>query len=130
MLHEAMTASELLAEQGFGLAVVNMPWLNRVDAEWLLECVAGYDHVYVLEDHGPAGGLADSLRRALAAEGASSPTVRTLAISGYPACGTPPEVLHHHGLDGASLAKTIAAGSGTSVAAEQVTSGYSSEAPQ
>ena len=31
MLHEALTASELLAERGVGLRVVNMPWLNRFD---------------------------------------------------------------------------------------------------
>ena len=31
MLHEALTASELLAERGLGLRVVNMPWLNRFD---------------------------------------------------------------------------------------------------
>ena len=31
MLNEALLASELLAEKGIGLQVVNMPWLNQVD---------------------------------------------------------------------------------------------------
>ncbi|MFO7572531.1 MAG: 1-deoxy-D-xylulose-5-phosphate synthase N-terminal domain-containing protein, partial [Gaiellaceae bacterium] len=35
MLHEALTASELLSERGTGLAVVDMPWLNRFDDGWL-----------------------------------------------------------------------------------------------
>ena len=35
MLHEALLAAELLGERGIELEVVNMPWLNRFDAEWL-----------------------------------------------------------------------------------------------
>jgi len=29
------------------------------------------------------------------------------AVEGWPACGTPTEALHFHGLDGTSLAKRI-----------------------
>lgn len=130
MLHEALTASELLAERGFGLAVVNMPWLNRVDAEWLSACVDGYDRIYVLEDHSPVGGLADSLRAHLPSDSMTPRSIRTLAITDYPACGTPAEVLRHHALDGASLAVRIATEAGTVIAAEQETDGYSAEAPQ
>jgi transketolase len=130
MLHEALGASELLAERGFGLSVVNMPWLNRVDDEWLRECVAGFDGIFVLEDHSPVGGLSDTLRRHLNGGAPGPQTVRTLAIADYPACGTPAEVLQHHGLDAASLAANIAAESGTLFAHEQMTAGYSSEAPQ
>jgi transketolase len=130
MLHEALTAAELLADRGFELAVVNMPWLNRVDVQWLEDCVTGYDGVYVLEDHSPVGALADSLRRHLTAASPIGKFVRTIAISDYPACGTPAEVLRYHGLDGASLARRIASEAGTTFAAEQVTTGYSSEAPQ
>jgi transketolase len=65
MLHEALSASELLAEDGFALAVVNMPWLNVVDAAWLADAVDSISHVVVLEDHSPVGALGDTLRRAL-----------------------------------------------------------------
>ncbi|MBX7234835.1 MAG: hypothetical protein K1X65_10650 [Caldilineales bacterium] len=107
MLHEALTAAELLAEQGFGLKVIDMPWLNRVDADWLAETIGPYPRVFVLEDHAPVGGLADSLLGALAAGGESSRPVIKLAVEGYPACGTPAEALRHHRLDGASLAVRI-----------------------
>jgi transketolase len=103
LLHEALTASELLAEDGFGLAVVNMPWLNAVDTEWLGEAVEQQPHVLVLEDHSPVGGLADSFRRAL-----DGRPVTAFGVEGWPACGTPGEALRHHGLDGASLAERIA----------------------
>ena len=100
MLHEALTASELLAERGIGLAVANMPWLNRFDAEWL-EALAVHEELFVLEDHSPVGGLGDALRRELGRE------LTVFGVEGWPACGTPPEALREHGLDGASLAQRI-----------------------
>ncbi len=112
MVHEALTAAELLAGEDFGLKVINMPWLNRVDTAWLLETVADYASIYVLEDHAPVGGLGDALLRALNEAGLSSsltptPFIHKLAVEGYPACGTPAEALHYHRLDGASLAERI-----------------------
>ena len=103
MLHEALSASELLTEDGVGLAVANLPWLNVVDADWLAEIVEPFQHVLVLEDHSPVGALGDTLRRAL--DGRS---VAVFGVEGWPACGTPAEALRHHRLDGASLAERIA----------------------
>jgi transketolase len=102
MLHEALLASETLERGGVGVAVVAMPWLNRPDAAWL-EDVAGMKPVFVLEDHAPVGALGDAVRRAL-----DGRPVAVLGVEGWPACGTPQEALRFHGLDGASLAETIA----------------------
>ena len=108
MLHEALTAAELLADEGFGLKVVNMPWLNRVDAAWLAETLAPYTDIFVLDDHSPVGGLGDSLLNALELGGGlERRRLHKLAVEGYPACGTPAEALRYHGLDGQSLAERI-----------------------
>jgi transketolase len=107
MLHEALTASELLAVRGVRVAVVNMPWLNRVDADWL-RGLDPYELVVVLEDHAPVGGLGDALRRELRRD------VVVLGVDGWPACGTPSEALGAHGLDGASVAGRIEALIGSS----------------
>ena len=105
LLHEALLAAELLADvEGVALRVVSMPWLNRFDREWLVAEVATFENVLVLEDHSPVGGLGDALRREL-----ESRAVTVFGVEGWPACGTPEEALRHHGLDGASLAKRIAA---------------------
>ena len=103
MLHEALTAAELLAEQGVETTVVDMPWINRVDREWLDALVDGAGPVVVVEDHAPVGALGDTLRREL---GGSPVTV--IGVDGWPAFGTPSEALRFHGLDGASLAGRIA----------------------
>jgi len=104
MLHEALAAAETLAERGASLQVVDMPWLNRVDAEWLVELVSPFPDVFVVEDHAPIGALGDMLRRERALEARS---LTVFGVEGWPACGTPAEALRHHGLDGSSLADRI-----------------------
>ncbi len=101
MLHEALTAAERLDGR---LHVVNMPWLNRIDADWLAELTERFSQLFALEDHSPIGGLGDVLRRALPGR-----AVTAFGVEGWPACGTPMEALRHHGLDGASLADRIVA---------------------
>jgi transketolase len=110
MLHEALTAAETLRARGVRLRVVDLPWLNRVDPAWLAETVAPYDEVFVLEDHAPVGGLGDALLRTLGqASLLDGRKVTVLGVEGWPACGTPPEALRFHRLDGASLAERIGA---------------------
>jgi transketolase len=99
MLHEALTAAELLDGR---LQVLNMPWLNRVDEQWLCDLIDPFGEVFVLEDHAPVGALGDSLRRA------GGRALHVFGVEGWPACGTPTEALRYHGLDGSSLADRIA----------------------
>ena len=103
MLHEALTAAEILGAREVSLAVVDMPWLNRFDGTWLEETVAPFEHLFVVEDHAPVGALGDALRREL------ERPVAVFGVEGWPACGTPVEALRFHGLDGGSLADRIAA---------------------
>ena len=110
MLHEALLASELLSERGYGLMVINMPWLNRVDEKWLVEAIQPFELMFVLEDHVPAGGLGWHMASVLAQHRPELLAQRRLSIygvEGWPACGTPPEALHYHGLDGASLVERV-----------------------
>lgn len=108
MLAEALSAAELLAEQGTGVQVVNMPWLNVVDPAWLRETVGDHSHVFVLEDHAPVGGLGDSLLNVLVSERLLGDRhFEKFAVEGFPACGTPAEALRFHRLDGESLAWRI-----------------------
>lgn len=113
MLHEALLAAESLANEDVGVKVINMPWLNRVDTDWLAGVIDTCKRVFVVEDHSPVGGLGDNLLNAMAAKGlVDGRRFEKLAVDGVPACGTPPEALRHHGLDGESLAQRIRAGLG------------------
>jgi transketolase len=108
MLHEALKAAEALDRRGFSLCVINMPWLNRIDADWLVETIAGAPMIFVLEDHAPQGALYSHLLPVLVERGLMPPGgIGHFAVEGFPACGTPPEALRYHQLDGASLARRI-----------------------
>ena len=108
MLHEALLAAESLTERGeLSLRVVAMPWLNRFDVDWLASEVAPFEHLFVLEDHAPVGGLGDGLRGSLPGR-----VVTVFGVEGWPACGSPDEALRYHALDGASLAARIVAAGG------------------
>ena len=108
MLNEALLAAKFLEEKSFHLKVVNMPWLNRVNKEWLEETVGSCKAIYVADNHSSYGGLGDAvLNTIILSEGLKTRTFKKIAIEEYPACGTPQETLKYHSIDGESLAKRI-----------------------
>lgn len=133
MLHEALSASAYLHQVGFGLKVVNMPWLNRIDLDWVERITHSFKKIYVLEDHSTIGGLGDRIIEALAdIHTLHGKTFDKIGLEDYPECGTPPEVLQYHGLDSVSLAKRISGINDFDEQMQIVASGnkYSNEAPQ
>ena len=108
MLHEALTAGELLKEDDFSLKVINFPWLNKVDLNWFEEIIADCDLIFSLDNHSQYGGLGDSLLNAcMSSKNLRNKRLVKFAIEDFPACGTPQEVLAYHKLDGRSLATRI-----------------------
>jgi transketolase len=109
MLHEALTAAEMLAERGFSLKVVNLPWLNRIDHKWLADTIGDCKTIFSLDNHSDYGGLGDLLLNAfMSSDGLlRNKKLIKFAVEEHPACGTPPEALSYHRLDGKSLADRI-----------------------
>jgi transketolase len=108
LLAEAVDAALLLRDRGVSVRVINMPFLNRVDGDWLEQEVCGRGPLYVIDDHSPVGGLADHVQTALASvDPLTRPRLVKLAVRGLPAWGTDEEALHAHGLDAASLATRL-----------------------
>ncbi len=133
MLHEALVASELLKKIGFGLKVVNMPWLNKIDLDWIENTTRNFRKIYVLEDHSVIGGLGDRILEAVAdTQHISGKKFFKIGLDDYPECGTPFEVLEYHELDGKSLAKRISGIEDLDSQLEEINLNqkYSDEAPQ
>ncbi|MET0391443.1 MAG: transketolase C-terminal domain-containing protein [Polyangiales bacterium] len=104
MLSQAYLAAELLeARHGLSLEVVNLPWLNRVDADWLTSTVGTRPWLFSIDDHYLAGGQGQLLAATLLEAGGHVPRLRRFGVNELPACGAPDEVLAHHGLDAQSL---------------------------
>ncbi len=111
MLSQACGAAELLRErQGFGLRVVNLPWLNLLDTTWLTDELAGPRNIFTLDDHYIKGGQGEMIAAQVAQLGlASGVRVRHFGILDIPECGQNDEVLRAHRLDAESLAEAVAA---------------------
>ncbi|HKP96429.1 MAG TPA: transketolase C-terminal domain-containing protein [Fibrobacteria bacterium] len=109
MLTEAYKAAGLLKAKGIGLKVVNLPWLNHVDAAWLKKTVAGHGAVFTLDNHYLIGGQGQIIRSALAGLGlAADVRVVSFGVTEIPRCGQNAEVIKAHALDAESLAERIA----------------------
>ena len=106
-LAEALDAADLMATRdGTSVRVINMPWLNRVDANWLARNVVDVSTVFVLDNHYPLGGLGGHIATFLGALPVP-PRMHHFAVEGVPACGTNEQVLAHHELDAINLAKRM-----------------------
>jgi transketolase len=111
MLNEALTAGEILLEKDFSLKVVNLPWLNRIDNEWLAATIGKCRTIFALDNHSEYGGLGDNLLNALMlSDKLGDKKLIKFAVEKHPACGTPPEALAYHKLDGKSLVSRILSG--------------------
>ena len=108
MLNEALQAAALLKDKGMGLKVVNLPWLNRVDADWLQTTIGDGNNVFTLDNHASYGGIGDCLLNTMMADRTlHQKRLLKFGVDGIAACGTPGEALKSHGVDGASLAERI-----------------------
>ena len=130
MLHEALVAADYLKKIGFGLKVINMPWLNKIDNNWLKQVVKDQKRIFILEDHSAIGGLGDRILNALAETNSiAGKEFTNFGLKEYPECGTPLEVLEFHKLDGKSLAQRIS-GVKDFETEEKIKQKYTADAPQ
>jgi len=106
MLAEAWRAAELLEARGRSLAVINLPWLNRIDGAWLEEVLADVDRLFLVEDHYVDLGQSAFLIPKLAGLRRSIET-HVFGVEGVPVSGQNREVLQHHGLSAERLADRI-----------------------
>jgi transketolase len=106
MLSEALAAAELLESHSINIRVINLPWLNTVDHEWLRSAICDQEILFMVEDHSPRLGQSAFVMEALSRTGLS-PRTHVFGVEGIPACGQNAEVLEHHGLDAARLAARI-----------------------
>jgi transketolase len=109
LLSEAFHAAERLEQRGLSVGVVNLPWLNFIDREWLLGALSGVKHVFSLDNHYAVGGQGDRIAEILASASLlSPPRLHRFAVEGWPACGANADVLRRHRLDAESLAERAA----------------------
>jgi transketolase len=108
LLSNAWAAADALAAQGISAAVINLPWLNRIDDEWVAKTLGRYPAIVTLDNHYVTLGQGVMIGAALARTGVRA-DLRLLGLTDVPACGNNAEVLAHHGLDAASITNSALA---------------------
>jgi transketolase len=108
LLTNAWRAADELATRGVSAAVIDLPWLNRVDDEWVRRELACYPHIVTLDNHYLEFGQGVMVAAALARNEIRA-DVTSLGLTEIPACGSNVEVLAYHGLDGQSIARAVLA---------------------
>jgi transketolase len=108
LLSNAWRAAEELAVHGIRAAVLDLPWLNRIDDAWIHEALGRMRLVVTLDNHYTTLGQGVMVAAAMARVGARADVV-SVGLTDVPACGGNAEVLAHHGLDAASLARVVLA---------------------
>jgi transketolase len=108
LLSAAVEAARMLLEkEDLGVKVINLPWLNEVDADWLLGEIFGYQWIFSLDNHYLKGGQGDTIARVVARAGALESQVINLGVNDIPPSGTNLQVLNHVGLNSAALFNSI-----------------------
>ena len=106
----ALQAADLLQAQGVSAAVINLPFLNKVDGAWLSKTLGTARAVAVVDNHYRRYGQGDAVCAALAeAGGLNGRKYLGIGLDATPPSGANDEVLARVGLDAASVAKQVAA---------------------
>jgi len=107
-------ADELERTAGLTTRLINLPWLNHVDAGWLKDAIGDRRALVLLDNHYVRGGQGDVIAAAVA-DLALEPavTVARRGVTELPECGTNDEVLEYHRLDIPSLTQLFGAAVGS-----------------
>jgi len=105
LLTNACKAADELAKQGISAAVIDMPWLNRVDDTWV-KTLGAYKQVLTLDNHYVEYSQGVMIAAAMARNGVRA-EVSAIGLQEIPACGSNADVLAYHGLDAAGIARTV-----------------------
>ena len=105
LLTNAWKAADELAKQGISAAVIDLPWLNRVDDEWV-KTLGAFGHIVTLDNHYLEYGQGVMIGAALARTGVRA-QLSQIGLQEIPACGSNADVLAYHGLDAAGISRTV-----------------------
>jgi transketolase len=108
LLSNACRAADALAADGVRAAVINLPWLNRIDDEWVSQTLNHFPLIVTLDNHYLTLGQGTMVAAALARTHARNDVI-SVGLTDVPACGSNAEVLEYHQLDAPSLARTALA---------------------
>lgn len=97
MVYNALQASELLAEEGYGIGVLNMSTIKPIDTHVVLQMAEETGAIVTAEEHSIIGGLGSAVAELLG-ENTPVPLRRVGIRDKFGTSGTPEELLKFYGL--------------------------------
>lgn len=107
MLGEALRSADQLRERGLSVQVINLPWLNFVDTEWLVEKLKQTKLMVTLDNHDVSSGQGTFLRSALLGRMSTPLKAISIGTDCLAMCGRNLEVLSAHEMDATSITLKI-----------------------
>jgi 1-deoxy-D-xylulose-5-phosphate synthase len=110
MVQTAITAAEILEEQGTHIEVVNARFAKPLDKQGILALASRHDHVLTLEDHAVMGGFGSAVLELVAAEGPVRAWFEPVGVPDrFIAHASGGQVREDAGIDAQSVAARLAA---------------------
>jgi len=103
-VHEALKAADVLAKKNIHVRVIDLYSIKPLDTATLQKAVQETGRLIVVEDHYPAGGIAEAVRSTL---GKNAGAVVSLAVTKTPHSGRPEELLAYEGIDAQAIIAAV-----------------------
>ena len=107
MVSAALSASELLAQQGINATVANMRWVKPLDEDYLSDVVSRHKLVVTVEENTVRGGFGSGVMEYMEAAGITTPVLQIATPDAFTPQGTVDQLLHEAGLDPQSITDKI-----------------------
>lgn len=100
-------AQKAKQEHGISVKLINLPWINYQDPEWITYAVKGCKKIICLDNHYSIGGQADRLARVLSLKSQNVNNFCCIGLNDVPPCGANLEVLNAVGLTSENILNMI-----------------------
>lgn len=106
MVSEAMSAAEVLADQGISARVLDVHTLKPIDKAAILKAASETQLIVTAEEHSVIGGLGSAVAEVVS-EGCPVKVVRVGIQDTFGESGTPDALMHKYGLKASNLVETV-----------------------
>jgi len=109
MVHPALKAAEILAEDGIDAAVINMHTIKPIDTDTVKELSESTKLIATVEEHSLIGGLGSAVAEAKAPLRNAPPQIMMGISDSYDKAGDYGDILEHYGLTAEHIADKVKA---------------------